>query len=80
MGLRYAYPEAGGLELAEEVEEEPSWCHRICMCQENLALCGRDVTDEPLYEYDEMAPEPDCPACVDVTPTWVCPVCQYYWN
>lgn len=64
----------------EDEASSPELLHRICSCRENVALCGRYVADETLYEYGEVAPDPDCPECVAATPRWLCPVCLYRWD
>ena len=54
--------------------------HRICTCRENEALCGADVTDEDMIEFDEHSDLPECVKCVRMTPYWICPVCLYRWD
>lgn len=59
----------------------PELMHWICMCRENVALCGLDVTNETLYQHDEYSTIPACPDCVKVDSAgWVCPVCLYGWD
>lgn len=44
--------------------------HTVCRCDENRALCGRDVTDEPWVR--RYHPEEQCVVCVDIAR---CPDC-----
>ena len=71
------------LELPEasvEAKDEPNLCHRICLCNEFLAICGKDVTDDLFIEYEEESPAPACPTCVELTPFWLCPWCGLRWD
>ena len=63
-----------------EAKEDRELCHRICTCNEDLAICGRDVAGDVLYEYDEDSPDPDCPECVTLTPFWLCARCGKAWD
>lgn len=46
--------------------------HLVCCCNEDLAMCGADVTDEPWGADDT----PECVVCRDLWPDETdCPRC-----
>lgn len=45
--------------------------HSVCICNEDIALCGEDVTDDPWTTYEECLPE-DCIVCEMME---ICPKC-----
>lgn len=46
--------------------------HYYCECDENLALCGADLTDWP--EGEAETPENECVVCAHLS---VCPKCGH---
>lgn len=49
--------------------------HYVCVCDPDTALCGKDVSDDPLV-YTPVEPEHQCVVCEDLA--WKrCPRCGY---
>lgn len=56
-----------------EVDDDPDVGHYVCDCDQDIALCGWDVTNEPwVTEESEI---PTCPMCLDML-SGPCPRCQ----
>lgn len=49
--------------------------HLFCCCSPDLALCGTDISDEPVCEDDEDQDNP-CVVCVDLEAA-ICSRCGF---
>lgn len=43
--------------------DDPDSVHFICRCTPDIALCGEDVSDIPMYPADHV-PDVVCPMCM----------------
>jgi hypothetical protein len=60
-------------ELAEKTSDEADLVHMYCETNENLALCGRDLTGAPFAnEFDESD---ICVVCDDLLVAETCVIC-----